>query len=120
MSRKSKDRRMNMLRVKNDINHILFNSSPSTYPDKQLLTIIIDSKKAHHFNFLKGFTEWHAVGTWKDYPNEHNTVIEVEYHEDKDESNGKRLRELLRVLNSQVIGEDKLYMRTEDIAVSSL
>lgn len=121
MSRVSaKKNRLNIVKVKNEINRILYSSDPKCCPDKQLLTIIVDSKKAHHFNFLKGFTEWKAVGSWHEYPDEHNTVIEVEYHEDKAESQGKRLRGLLKVLNEEVIGEEKLYMRTEDIAVSSL
>lgn len=119
-SKAMRKNRMNTIKIKNEINRILYHSDVATYPDKQLLTITVDSKKAHHFNFLKGFTKWGAVGTWKEFPDEHNTVIEIEYHEDARESNGKRLKGLFNLLNKEVVGEEKLYMRTMDIAVSSL
>lgn len=113
-------KRMNVIRIKNEINRILYHSDAKAFPDKQLLTITVDSKKAHHFNFLRGFTKWKSIGTWQDYPDEHNTVIEVEYREDASESNGRRLKALLNMLNKEVVGEELLYMRTVPVEVSSL
>jgi hypothetical protein len=113
-------KRMNVIRIKNEINRILYHSDAEAFPDKQLLTITVDSKKAHHFNFLKGFTKWGAVGTWKEFPDEHNTVIEIEYRENARESNGKRLKALLNLFNMQVVNEKLLYMRTTPVEVSSL
>ena len=120
MGKRTKNHRMNVVKIKNEINKILYHSDSATYPDRQLLTVTVDSKKAHHFNFLKGFTGWKAVGTWKDFPDEENTVIEVEYNENARESNGKRLKGLMKLLNREVVGEELLYMRTTPVEVSSL
>lgn len=119
-SNAKKRKRMNTVRIKNEINRILYHSDPKAFPDKQLLTITVDSKKAHHLSFLKAFTKWRSIGTWKDFPDEHDTVIEVEYREDARESNGNRLRGLFNLLNREVIGEELLYMRTVPVEVSSL
>lgn len=109
-----------MADIKSQINQILYQSSPLKYPDHQLLRVVVRSDKAHHLNFLKGFTEWKAIGTWQDYPDEHNTVIEVLYREDACESNGKALKSLLDNLNKQVIGEERLFMITLPVEVSSV
>jgi hypothetical protein len=106
--------------IKSKINDILYESSPSKYPDHQLLRVVIRSDKAHHLSFLKGFTEWKAIGTWQEYPDERNTVIEVVYREDACESNGKALKSLLDNLNKKVIGEERLFMITLPVEVSSV
>jgi hypothetical protein len=106
--------------IKAQINQILYQSSSLKYPEHQLLRVVVRSDKAHHLQFLKGFTEWRAVGTWENYPDEHNTVIEIQYHEDACESNGERLKNLFAQLNDVVIGEEKLFFSTYPIEVTSL
>ena len=59
-------------------------------------------------------------GTWQDYPDEHNTIVEVQFREDKDETNGKLLVKLFGELNDAIIGEEKLYVSTYLVEVTSL
>lgn len=117
---KRKVSRLSVDKIKSEINRILFKSSSSRFPEHQMLRVVVRSDKAHHLDFLRGFTEWRAIGTWQDYPNEHNTVIEVQYREDADELNGKRLVGLFEKLNKAVIGEEKLYVSTYPIEVTSI
>jgi len=65
LSRGSSRRRISRLapdELKSKINDILFRSSPSEFPEHQMLRVVIRSDKAHHLGFLKGFTNWHAIG----------------------------------------------------------
>jgi hypothetical protein len=107
-------------KLKNEINDILYRSDPAKFPDHQLIRVVVRSDKAKHLAFLKGFTEWRAIGTWQDYPDEHNTVIEVVYREDANESNGKRLKALFDSLNKAAIGEERLFMITLPVEISSV
>lgn len=112
--------RLSVAKLQSQINDILYRSDPAKFPDHQLIRVVVRSDKAKHLAFLKGFTEWRAIGTWKDYPDEHNTVIEVVFREDENESNGKRLMVLFDKLNKAAIGEERLFMISLPVEVSSV
>lgn len=100
--------------IKQEINRLLYQPTPSQR-DKELLTITILSSKAHHFRFLQAYTHFNAVGEWKQFKGEKNTMIEIEFKDTKDERVGNRLMALFERYNGLVVHEDLLYVRTEPI-----
>jgi len=105
--------------VKSCINELLFNPSPEQV-DNELLTIVLLKEKARHLDFLKGYTKWNTVGTWEQYPNEKNVLIEVQFKDTKDERVGNKLMELLERLNRKEIKEEQIYARTTPIEETTL
>lgn len=95
----------------------------------EVLTIVVLRDKAHHFDFLKSYTDWNAVGSWtasqkpfrvQSYDDEKNKVIDVEFLDTKNDKVGKRIEVLLKKLNKIEVGEWLLYSRTTPISETSL
>lgn len=105
--------------LQDKINNLIFNRQKGA-DDPEMLRIVILKEKAHHLEFLKGFTKWGAIGTWRTYPDEANTVIEVMYRDTKDERVGTELVKLLEQYNALTAKEDKLFVATYPIEETSL
>lgn len=95
----------------------------------EVLTIVVLRDKAHHFDFLKSFTDWNAVGSWtsaqkpfrmQSYDDEKNKIIDIEFLDTKNDKIGQRLEVLLKKLNKVEVGEWLLYSRTTPISETSL
>ena len=110
-------------RVKNiqkEIYFGLYDPKPEN-TKKELMVIIVPRDRAHHFNFLRAYTGWNAVGKWKDEPFEKNVKIEIEYRDDPEDRLGKKLRRIISEdYNAAVIGEEVLLCRTEPIEKSTI
>jgi hypothetical protein len=98
--------------------------------ERESLNIVIKREKADNFNFLEGFTRWGAVGSWreldkegkvvKEFPEEENYYIEIEFKDTKDRKIGKKLLELLTEFNKRVVKEDLLYVTIKPIIEGTL
>jgi hypothetical protein len=95
----------------------------------EVLTVVVLRDKAHHFDFLKAYTDWNAVGSWtpaqrpfrvQSYDDEKNKVLEIEFLDTKSDKIGRRLEVLLKKLNKTEVGEWLLYSRTTPISETSL
>jgi len=100
-----------------EINKILY--EPKDIPYRKVLTIEIPRDKSHHLDFLKAYTEFNTVGIWKNYKDK-NIQVEIEFKDDKNESNSKRLLNLIQKLNKDKINEKVIYARVEPIEKSTL
>lgn len=87
--------------------------------DRELLTIVILREKAHHFDFLRGYTTWKVVGMWEG-KEEKNVQIDIEFKDCEHEGIGNRLMHLLWEYNHQVVKEDVLYTRTVPLEEGTL
>ena len=56
----------------------------------------------------------------KEYPDERNLQLDIEFRDRPDEAVGNRLIDLFQQLNKRKIKEELLYLRTADIDESSL
>lgn len=108
--------------IAKQINKTIF--KPSTkQTDKKILTITVDRKKEKLFDFLNAKTQWNAYGEWRGATKlyrDKNVVLEVEFMDDKQEKTSRRLLNLLKNFNDQVVKEELLYTRITDIERSSL
>ena len=105
-------------KIQKEINKLIFDPE-QIQTDPEILTIVILKEKAHHFDFLKGYTEWGVKGRWEAL-DEKNYQIEIQFNDTKKEAVGARLKTLLRNYNKLVVGEDLLYFRTTPIEETSL
>ena len=108
----------NNTKTQKEINKLLFNPTKSQ-TDPELLEIIVRKDKAHHFDFLKGYTDWATEGRWGGL-DENNTLIQVQFKDTPSEKVGKRLKQLLKKYNKAVVKEDVLYFRTLPVEETSL
>lgn len=105
--------------LKGCINKLLFEPS-AEQTDDELLTVVLLKEKASHLDFLQGYTKWNTVGTWENYPNEKNILMEIQFKDTPDEKVGNRLMTLFEELNRQEIGEKQIYCRTVPIEETTL
>ena len=115
--------------VKSCLNRLLYRPGPSQ-TQKGLLSIIVLRSKAEGFAFLKGFTKLWAIGSWrelddegrvvKEYPEEQNVQIDVEFRDRPDGNIRKGLMVLLGRYNELAVGENLLYVRFTPVLDSSL
>ncbi len=104
--------KMSTKEVKRCINKLLY-KSPKGAKDRELLSIVVLRRKMKHFKFLTGFTKWRTVGSWrqidkqgrvvKEFPDEKNMQLDVQFKDMRDESIGKRLVDLFKVFNKRVV-----------------
>ena len=119
--------------LKSCINTIIYNPEAQKKlgaTDREQLNIVILRDKANKLDFLEGYTKWKSIGSWreispegeviKEFPEEKNMSIEVEFKDRPDERIGKRLLELLSEVNRRWIKEKLLYAFTEPIEESTL
>ena len=119
--------------LKNCINTIMFNDEAKKElgaTDRESLNIVVLRSKAKAFDFLQGYTEWKSIGTWrevspegkviKEYPQEKNVYLEIEFKDRPDEKIGKRLIELFTEFNKRFVKEELLYVHTVPIEESTL
>jgi len=125
--------KMTSMEIKACINQLLYNpewQSELGAVDREQLNMVVTREKMKDFDFLHGFTKWHTVGTWrkvspsgkiiKEFPNEENAQVEIEFKDRKDEKVGERIINLFGEYNRRVVGEDLLYVYTQPIEESSL
>jgi len=128
-----KPERLSDAELKACINTLLFNPLAQKElgaTDRESLNIVVLRSKAHHFKFLEGYTSWKSVGSWrevtpegiiiKEYPEEKNVNIEIEFKDRPDEKIGKRLMELFTEFNRRFVKEQLLYVHTKPIEESTL
>jgi len=113
--------------IQDCINSLLFDERAQMElgaTDRELLTIVVVESKAQHFNFLQGYTSWKTIGSWLGpggkVAREHNVQIDIEFKDSPDEKVGKRLIDLLREYNKQVVKEQLLYARTAPLEEGTL
>lgn len=115
---------MSVKEIQDKINDILYGKVSSTvYRDKELLEIIVLRSKKRHFDFLNkrgGHTRWGVIGSWEDYPDEKNFILQIEFKDTPTETRGKYLKKLFGEYNRRVVKEDVLYVRMKPIDISSL
>jgi len=108
----------NNTKTQKEINKLLFSPTKSQ-TDSELLEIIVRKDKAHHLDFLKGYTDWATEGRWEG-ADETNTLIQIQFKDTPSETVGKRLKQLLKKYNKAVVKEDLLYFRTLPVEETSL
>lgn len=108
----------NIKKIQNEINTLIFEPENDQF-SPELLEIVIRKDKAHHFDFLKGYTSWGTQGRWEKL-DESNVLIQVVYKDTKDERIGKKLIKLLKYYNKKVIKEDKLFAITTQLEDTSI
>ena len=114
--------KMSVDEIKEEISTLLFDPDfrkKAGATDRELLTIVILSSKAHFFDFLKAYTDWRTRGMWEGVA-EPNLEIEVEFRDTPTESLGNRLMHLLWAYNIKVVKEEVLYVRTSPIEEGTL
>lgn len=105
-------------KIQNELNKLIFDPEQNQ-TDPEVLTIVILKEKAHHFDFLKGYTEWGVKGRWETL-DEQNYQIEIQFKDTKKEKVGLRIKTLLKNYNKLAVGEDLLYFRTVPVEETSL
>lgn len=119
--------------LKSCMNTLLYDVRARRYlgaKERESLNIVVKREKADNFNFLEGFTRWSAIGSWreidekgnvvKEFPEEENYYIEIEFKDTKDRRIGKKLLELLGEFNKRVVREDLLYATIKPIIEGTL
>jgi hypothetical protein len=123
---------MDVEEIKRVINQLLYDAETQKRigaTNRENLNIVILRDKAHHLNFLQGFTKWNSIGTWREflptgevveYPEEKNISVEIQFKDRPDELVGNRLMDLFSEYNKRVIGEKLLYAYTQPVEESTL
>lgn len=113
--------------IQKELNALIFDDEVKkacNAEDRELLSIIIAQPKAHHFDFLKGKTEWKVRGKWRrpddGYEIEKNVQLDIEFKDSQSEHVGQRIINLLREYNVKAVGETVLYARTMPIEEGTL
>ncbi|RKZ11193.1 hypothetical protein DRQ25_00320 [Candidatus Fermentibacteria bacterium] len=104
--------------LKEEINRLLF-QPPSRARDKEELTIIVPKGKEHHYDFLKAYTKYDVLGSWRNL-REKNTAINIQFHDTKEEEVGIAVIELIKQYNAAVVGEEVPYAFTSPIEESTI
>ncbi|CAK0755896.1 conserved hypothetical protein [Gammaproteobacteria bacterium] len=113
--------------VQDRINNLLYNAKKDdgiTLTEPKLLTILIRKDKEHHFKFLKDETEFGVQGVWHDKSHkifkEDNAEIQIQYLDNREGSVSKKLLDLFRQYNKNLVGEDVLYVTATPLDATSL
>ena len=104
--------------LKDEISRLLFNPPPSAR-DKEILSINIPSEKAHAFDFLRACTKFKAIGRWRG-EEESDTVIQIMFHDTKEEEVGEALVNLTDQYITRSLHEKAAYAYTSPVEESTL
>lgn len=116
--------------IQNKINRFLYEIKEDEglkANEPKLLTIIVKKDKEHYFHFLRDETEFSVKGKWQEAIHkpsrllaEENIEINIQYLDNKKGTITRKLKNLLKGYNQEIVKEKEIYVTSTPLQMTSL